>query len=390
MASYVSSNANRFYVAAEQVFGQTPAITSGNRITAVKLATKQDTVTPARKDKTGSRTFLGMPAGLRKQTSFDLKSYLTAWPNQGQEPPHGPLFHAALGAAPKIFAGGTAGVNSTAQTLVFAAAHGLSAGQAVAFGGEIRFAAAIVDATTVQLNAPFTVMPSTGSPIGPTVTYQPATALPSLSIFDYWSPSTAVQRILCGAAVDKVKITVNGDFHEFEFSGQAMDLIDSASFQAGQGQLQSFPVEPALGAFEYSIIPGNLGQAWLGTTPDRFFTITGATLQLGNSLDMRSREFGSELPLAISAGMRTVTADFDLLEQDTASTQALYQSARQGSPIEVMLQLGQQAGQLFGAYMKSVMPEVPQFDDSQTRLAWRFSGCRAQGSVDDEIFVAFG
>jgi hypothetical protein len=289
-----------------------------------------------------------------------------------------------------MYAGGTAGACPNAQTLVFAAAHGLSVGQAVAYNGEIRFVAAIVDTLTVMLNAPFMVIPGSGSPIGPTATYQPATALPSVSIFDYWSPSTAVQRILCGAGVDKVKIAINGDFHEFEFSGQAMDLIDSASFQAGQGQLESFPAEPAIGDFEYSIIPGNLGEAWLGTTPSQFFTITGATFQLGNNLDMRSREFGSELPRAISAGMRTVTIDFDLLEQDTAATQALYQSARQRSPMEVMFQLGQQAGQLFGVYMKSVTPEVPQFDDSQARLAWRFSGCRAQGSVNDEIFVAFG
>jgi hypothetical protein len=68
----------------------------------------------------------------------------------------------------------------------------------------------------------------------------------------------------------------------------------------------------------------------------------------------------------------------------------LYQAARQRSPIEVMFQLGQEAGQLFGAYMKSVVPEVPEFDDSETRMQWQFRGCRAQGTVDDEMVVAFG
>ncbi len=55
-----------------------------------------------------------------------------------------------------------------------------------------------------------------------------------------------------------------------------------------------------------------------------------------------------------------------------------------------MFQLGQDAGQLFGLYLKSVIPEVPEFDDSETRLQWRFRGCRAQGTVDDEMVVAFG
>ena len=55
-----------------------------------------------------------------------------------------------------------------------------------------------------------------------------------------------------------------------------------------------------------------------------------------------------------------------------------------------MLQLGQQDNQLFGAYLKSVVPDPPEFDDSETRLQWQFRGARAQGTVDDEIVVAFG
>ena len=37
MASYISSNANRFYTALESAYGQVPAITGANRIPAVKL-----------------------------------------------------------------------------------------------------------------------------------------------------------------------------------------------------------------------------------------------------------------------------------------------------------------------------------------------------------------
>ena len=55
-----------------------------------------------------------------------------------------------------------------------------------------------------------------------------------------------------------------------------------------------------------------------------------------------------------------------------------------------MFQLGQQSGQLFGVRMKSVIPQVPEFDDSEGRLQWKFASSRAQGTVDDEISVAFG
>jgi hypothetical protein len=199
-----------------------------------------------------------------------------------------------------------------------------------------------------------------------------------------------VQRLLCGAAVNKMTVKVNGDFHTFEFSGMAQDLLDSSSFTAGEGQMASFPVEPALGAFDYSIVPGNMGEAWLGSTPGQFYTITSGTFQLDNGLDMRSKEFGSNLPLAIAPGPRSVTAAFNLYELNDAATQGLYQAARQQSPVSVMFQLGQQTGQAMGVYLMSVVPVVPEFDDSDNRLQWKFQGSRAQGTANNEMVVAFG
>jgi hypothetical protein len=211
-----------------------------------------------------------------------------------------------------------------------------------------------------------------------------------VTIFDYWDPATSVQRVLTGAAVDTLTVAVNSDFHEFQFSGQAQDLLDSSSFQSGQGALTAFPAEPATGSLNYSIIPGHLGQVWLGSAPNQFFTLTKAQVSFQNNLDLRAQEFGATLPLAIAPGQRTVTLDFSLYQQDDSATAALYQAARQTSPIGVMLQLGQQQGQLFGIYMQSVVVQVPGFDDSDTRQQWQFQTCRAQGTVDNEIFVAFG
>jgi hypothetical protein len=233
-----------------------------------------------------------------------------------------------------------------------------------------------------------------GAAITAAVTYSTATALPSVSIFDYWSPATAVQRLLSGAGVDQLDIVVNGDYHEFHFKGVAQDVVDSASFEAGAAQLQSFPAEPAVAEFDYSIVPGNMGQAWLGTGPSQFCTITAATVTVKNALDTRDREFGVSGACsgvrAISAGERTVTAAFDLYTRDDDVTKELYQAAKQQSPISVMFQLGAADGQMMGVYLKSVVPEVPEFDDTLNRLQWRFRASRAQGTVDDEISVAFG
>jgi hypothetical protein len=394
MSTYISSNANRFYTALESGYGSVGSVTAANRIPAVKLGIQQTVAAGTRRDKTGSRTFAGVPAGVRRRTDFTLQTYLTSWDKTTAGPGYGPLFEATMGGSPAGFAGGTVASSTAEGRLGFSAAHGLAAGQAVCSAGEIRFVAAIVDAQTVQLNAPFLVLPAAGAAITATVTYGPATELKSVSIFDYWSPATAVQRLLCGAGVNQMEILINGDYHEFTFSGIAKDLLDSASFETGAAQLQSFPAEPAVAEFDYSIVPGNMGQAWLGTGPSKFCTITTATITVKNSLDTREREFGVSGACsgvrAISPGERTVTAALDLYTRDDDATTELYQAARQQSPISVMFQLGEAEGQLMGVYLKSVVPEVPDFDDTQNRLQWRFRASRAQGTADDEISVAFG
>src|SRR5215467_11015844 len=117
--SYISSNQNRFYAALENGYGQVPAVTAAHRIPAVKLTTRQQLEVADRKDKTGSRTFTGLPPGGRRQTAFNLRTYMTSWADPAGQPSHGPLFQAGLGAAPSIFAGLAAGNGSAGKTLAF-------------------------------------------------------------------------------------------------------------------------------------------------------------------------------------------------------------------------------------------------------------------------------
>ncbi len=226
MSSYISSNNNRFYVAIEAAYGNAAAATAQNRIPAVKLTAKQTLDKPARKDKTGTRTFPGDPSGLRPNTTFQLTTYMTAWDTPTQAPPHGPLFQACLGGTAALWGGGTVSAAS-ATTLTFTAPHGLLPGQAVTLGDEIRFVAAVVDQYNVVVNAPFTSALGADTPAGATATYSPASEMPSVTLFDYWDPVTAVQRVMPGMAVNKALIKVNGDFQEFQFSGQSADVVDS-------------------------------------------------------------------------------------------------------------------------------------------------------------------
>jgi hypothetical protein len=390
MSCYISSNNNRVYVALESSYGQAAGITGTNRIPIVKLTARQVQDQMGRRDKTGSRTFAGLPNRIRRRTSFQLNTFMTQWTDQTVPPTHGPLFQAAMGASPVIFAGGTVMLVTGQTQIEFTAAHSLTAGQAITSGGEIRFVTAVQNSTTVFINAAFSVAPVAGSVIGATATFRLATDLGSSTIYDYWDPSTVVQRFLNGAAIDTMKVTVNGDFHEFDFSGPSQDLVDSASFMSGEAGLENFPTEPDPADFDYTIVPGHLGQVWMGSPESQFYTLTAGDLTLTNNIAQRLHEFGSDFARCIAAGERTVRLNFRIFEQDDAQTKGLYQAARQRSPIGVMLQLGEQPGQLFGGYMPAMVPEVPEFDDSETRLQWSFQNDRAQGTVDDELYIAFG
>src|SRR5580658_603689 len=314
MGCYVSSNNERVYVELESSYGQVPTITASNRIPLIQLGAREIPVVTGRRDKTGSRTFVGLPNTIRRTTSFQLNTLMTEWTNQTAAPTQGPLFQAALGAAPILFTGGTVASVTGGTELAFAAPHGLTPGQAVTSGTDMRFVAAVADPVTVFINAPFTTTPVAGAAIGATMTYMPAEDLPSVSIFDYWDPSGAVQRILNGSAMDRMLIKVNGDFQEFDFAGPSQELIDSVSFTSGEGGLTAFPAEPAQAGFDDTIIPGNLGQVWMGAPPNEFFTMTEAELILENNIALRLHEFGSDLPRCITAGRRRVTLTFNIFE----------------------------------------------------------------------------
>ncbi|HEX4163883.1 MAG TPA: hypothetical protein VHZ55_00280 [Bryobacteraceae bacterium] len=388
MSSYISSNANRFYVALEAAYGQAAAITAANRFPAVRLQAHQSLEIGKRLDKTGTRTFLGASSSSRRTTSFDVQTYLTSWSGMGT-PGYGPLFQAALGAAPTMsMALVVAGVDGTAQFQT-TTAHGLSFGMAISYSSEIRFVTSVIDAQTILVNAPFTTTPTAGASLIPALTYSLANTLPSITLYDFWDPITTVSRVITGAAVDAMTFSLNGDFHEFTFSGPAGDLLDSSSFAAGSAGLTNYPAEPSRASFDYSIVPGHLGQVWLGGPANQFFTMTSASLEVKNNIQTRNEEFGSSYPRAIAAANREVISKFSLLAQDDAQTIALYAAAKQRTSLPAMLQLGQQQGHLMGVYLPATVPEIPVFNDVGPRLQWDFLNNLAQGESNDEIFVAF-
>ena len=387
MASYIGSNSNRFYAAREAAFGQAAVISSSNRILGHKLEFRHLTDRAKRPDKTGTRTYLGQDGIAKRRTDFQIRSYLTAW-NGDNEPPYGALFASASGGDVEL-TGSNSIIGLVANRVQTLKDHGLRVGSAAAICGEIRFVTEVLDRTSFLVNTPFSTAFQSGSSLSATAGYRLGRCIPSLTLYDYWDPASALNRFVTGAAVNELSILVNGDYHEFTFSGPAADLFDSRTFMAGDAEVTAFSAEPPRVSFDSSGVPGHLGQAWIGGFDSECLTLIEATIHVRNNVGVRDMEFGSAIPRALVPGQREVSVSFTLLAQDNEQTMRLYSYARQRQCMPVMLQLGIQQGRLFGVYLPSVIATVPEIDDSDTRLHWVFNNNVAQVTIDEEIYMAF-
>lgn len=389
MADYILSNNNRYYAALESDYGVVPAIAASHRVPGMRLAIATQKVTAKRRDKTGTRTFLGTPGTPRKVTGYEFEVSLMAQDMGTLPPAAGQMVQAALGGAARHTQAQPATVSGGGLQVDFSAPHGMSEGSAVNVNGELRFVESVPNASSIRVCAPFTK--TNGPTVAfPAVAYTPAESLPSVSLFDYWDPSAAVQRIVRGAGVDEMEIQLDGTEHRLVFRGPAAQHVDSISFQPTTGAFAAFPPEPPLELETWAPVPGHLGQVWLGNSQTQVLTLTKAQIRVKNNLQTRSFEFGSDYPLGLSPGEREVEVQFEVYSTDQSVFAELYQAAQTETPIPLTIQLGDQPGAMAAIHVKTFVPQVPHFDDGETRLLWSFASSRAQGTGDDEIYFAFG
>ena len=196
MANYIWSDQNRFYVATETQYGKPAPVQATNRFQASRLLCHQSVSASRRRDKTGARTYLGGYPTAPHTSSFEVSAYLTSW-DLANGPACSPFVEAAMGGPAELIQGITIAAASGAQ-IQTQSPHNLGEGLAIANGGEIRFVTSMQDQYSLTLGAPFSVDPNVGDGLAATSCYQLGGQLPSVSIYDYWDPSTAVSRLLTG------------------------------------------------------------------------------------------------------------------------------------------------------------------------------------------------
>ncbi|GIU80538.1 MAG: hypothetical protein KatS3mg005_3776 [Bryobacteraceae bacterium] len=388
MSCYISTRNSRYYAAVETAFGQAAPVTAANRFSGLQFRVQQRREEIRRRDKTGTRTHLGIAGQPRKRTFFELSTYLYARDSGSIRPRCGALVEGALGAAPRVHNGGLPVAEIQGAAVVFSAAHGLQPGDAISLGGNLRIVTACPDATTAWISAPVRG-PSPAATEG-AASYGLSLKLPSISLYEYWTPAEAVQRLLNGCVVDEMSVELNGDFHELTFRGAAAGVIDNRTFEPQQGGLAIFPAEPAVQPLAEMPVPGHLGQAWAGTGPWPLETVAEARIRVRNNAELRWRDFGLTEPKCAVPGDREVTVDLDIYGNSSEVCEAIYASAIRREPIPLMVQMGAVPGGMCAIYIPNFIPAPPEFLDGEERLRWRLRGSMAQGTGEDELFIAFG
>lgn len=390
MSCHIASYANRSYAALESELGAVAAVTSSNRLPLSKLDIRSVRETSQRLDKSGGRTYVGAPQNGREHTAVQFSSYLTEWDSIGGLPELDAVVQAAMGGDVQVSAPMTIANVSGGMTLTMSSPHGLSIGQAISVGSEMRFVDSVVDELTVVVNCDVPPDVVNGAEVGRCVTYRLGSHLKSLTLLDYWDPSTAIQRCAAGVSLDQLVVSVNGDFHEMSFSGEGGGYYDSASELPLSSGLQEFPSEPIGEWSNGELIPGSIGRAWIGAGGQVCNSVLMGKLTLTNHIDYRRREFGGNRGGCVRAGIRDVRLDLRVRAENSDEMRTLFASSRLQQPVPVMFQLGEQSGRMCALYLPQVVMEVPVFDDSGPSLEWVIRQARAQGVFNDELIVAFG
>jgi hypothetical protein len=221
------------------------------------------------------------------------------------------------------------------------------------------------------------------------VTYSLADAAPGLSIYSFRTPSTLTQQCGFGSIVNSAKIPLNQDVAEIEFSGPGRWVVDSTNFSAhdtaGKGGLTAFPSAPSS-----PVYAGNMAVGFVGTITlngQTYTTLRSGTININLNRDLPADLFNSYYPNVPAQGVREVTVDFNLYDDDSAALTALKAASISKTAVDMSFQIGTTAGNIWTFTLKNVLLDVPSYDDGAANWAINWTG-RAHASsatAKDEI-----
>jgi tail tube protein len=235
-----------------------------------------------------------------------------------------------------------------------------------------------LDALLVALfGQPATIVASTSA------IYDLSDAIDQFVMWSFRTPTTVQQRVAHGCVASKATFKIGPNIADFSASGEATWVLDSDSFSAAnvteKGGLTAFPTQPS------GTLPANMGlvSGFLGTV-----SAGGTTLANLRSLtiDIESGDlaihdtFGTSYPNTTEGDRRRIMLSFELYEDDTAVSKALYAAALSFGGLVVDATVGNVTGNEHNFHCPNVQILNPAMGEER-RYTRSFKDCRARPSA---------
>lgn len=224
------------------------------------------------------------------------------------------------------------------------------------------------------------------------VTYALEDATPSLSIWDFISPSTADQRVIPGAVVTGAKFEFGGDFAYVEINGEAKHVLSKDNFTnedtTGKSGLTAFPSEPGSQTVSGSAVAGYKGTITLDG--NAYTTLRSGSIEWTVAREKDKQAWNSDFPGPSAGGKRTVRIRLVLSDDDSANWLALKNKARNGTSVDLSIVIGSTAGNIWTFSLNDVLFDNPVYDYGDLKRTVEVNGLAAASSISgkNEITLA--
>lgn len=209
------------------------------------------------------------------------------------------------------------------------------------------------------------------------------------SIWHYNDPSTVAQYVAIGAVCSQLAISFGGDVPMLEFSGPALwvpdtdQLADGTFDSIGKGGIVTWTARPT------ASVNGTPPAGFTGLITldgNTYTTLRSGRIVLSVSRNLPGDLFNSYYGGAPVPGLRTVSVDFGLYDDDSANLKTLKQksfSHTGGAPpvVDLAFQVGTIAGNRWTHTCKNVKLPAYTLDQGSDRRALSWSGARAHDTT---------
>ena len=219
---------------------------------------------------------------------------------------------------------------------------------------------------------------------GTSVTYALDDTLFYYSIYNYVQPSGADQMVAFDCIGNKLEYTFGGDVPLLNVSGENTWVFDSAQAADGttpagaKGGLSSMAAEPGTPVVNGTFPPGFKLTATIDG--NAYTTLISGRIALDVARELR-KIGNSEFAGAGAAGLRQVTHDFTLVDDDSSQLQTLKDKAMNRTPINATYTVGTVAGNRWVWTINNFILSKPTYGTNGIRRTCIFNGCHAYPST---------